>query len=114
MALGYLFAGIAADDNVLVHEISFDENGFMIKLSHEVEISRIPLVFRAGDSIETLKRYLLDSQLFAKRFREVLQEACSILVEWVAMRLVLNNSSRRRNASCRSIERWKILLLCVK
>ncbi len=71
MALGYLFAGIAAEDNVLVHEISFDENGFMIKLSHEVEISRIPLVFRSGDSIETLKRYLLDSQLFAKRFREV-------------------------------------------
>ena len=71
MALGYLFAGIAAEDNVMVHEISFDENGFMIKLSHEVEISRIPKVFRSGDSIETLKRYLLDSQLFAKRFREV-------------------------------------------
>ena len=39
LALGYLFAGIAVRDNIIVNEISFDENGFMIKLSHEVEIS---------------------------------------------------------------------------
>ena len=71
MALGYLFAGIAAADNVMVHEISFDENGFMVRLSHEVEIALIPNVFRSGRSAETLQRYLMDSQLFAKRFREV-------------------------------------------
>ena len=33
-------------NTVLVNEISFDENGFMIKLSHEVEISKIPELFR--------------------------------------------------------------------
>ncbi len=71
MALGYLFAGIATADNVIVHELSFDENGFMAKLSHEVEVSRIPEIFRNGSSQETLQRYLMDSQLFAKRFREV-------------------------------------------
>ena len=71
LALGYLFAGIAAKENVLVHELSFDENGFMAKLSHEVEISKIPDVFRNDTSEEVLQRYLMDSQLFAKRFREV-------------------------------------------
>ena len=52
LALGYLFAGIAAKDNVIVHELSFDENGFMAKLSHEVEISKIPDVFRNDTSEE--------------------------------------------------------------
>ncbi|PDH24950.1 MAG: hypothetical protein CND29_01265 [Marine Group II euryarchaeote MED-G36] len=71
LALGYLFAGIAVRDNIIVNEISFDENGFMIKLSHEVEIKKIPELFKDDSSREVLKRYMLDSQLFAKRFREV-------------------------------------------
>tara|TARA_Y100001968_G_scaffold192776_2_gene176651 strand:+ start:5675 stop:11074 length:5400 start_codon:yes stop_codon:yes gene_type:complete len=71
LALGYLFAGIAVRDNIIINEISFDENGFMIKLSHEVEIKKIPELFRDGSSREVLTRYMLDSQLFAKRFREV-------------------------------------------
>ena len=71
LALGYLFAGVATRDDVIVNEISFDENGFMIKLSHEVEISEIPNVFREDTSRQVLQRYLLDTQLFAKRFREV-------------------------------------------
>jgi len=71
LALGYLFAGLAARDNISIHELSFDENGFMAKLSHEVEISAIPDVFRGSGSEETLNQYLLESQLFAKRFREV-------------------------------------------
>ena len=71
LALGYLFAGIAARDNIAVHELSFDENGFMAKLSHEVEISAIPNVFSSRGSGESLHQYLLESQLFAKRFREV-------------------------------------------
>ena len=71
LALGYLFAGIAAKDDIAVHELSFDENGFMAKLSHEVEISAIPSIFRGRGSGEALHKYLLESQLFAKRFREV-------------------------------------------
>ena len=71
LALGYLFAGIASRDNISIHELSFDENGFMAKLSHEVSISAIPEVFRSSGAEDTLHRYILDSQLFAKRFREV-------------------------------------------
>ena len=71
LALGYLFAGIASKENIAVHELSFDENGFMAKLGHEVEISVIPEVFRGKGSEETLNKYLIESQLFAKRFREV-------------------------------------------
>jgi len=71
LALGYLFAGMATRDDIIVHELSFDENGFMAKLSHEVEISLIPEVFRGKRSGEILNKYLIDSQLFAKRFREV-------------------------------------------
>ena len=71
LALGYLFAGIAAKEDIMVHELSFDENGFMAKLSHEVEISAIPKIFRSKEREETLNKYLLESQLFAKRFREV-------------------------------------------
>ena len=71
LALGYLFAGIAAKDDIIIHELSFDENGFMIKLSHEVEISIIPEIFKNDNSEEILQRYLIDSQLFAKRFREI-------------------------------------------
>jgi len=71
LALGYLFAGMATKDDIIVHELSFDENGFMAKLSHEVEVSLIPEVFRGRGSEEILNKYLIDSQLFAKRFREV-------------------------------------------
>ena len=71
LALGYLFAGMATRDDIIVHELSFDENGFMAKLSHEVEVSLIPDVFRGKGSDEILNKYLIDSQLFAKRFREV-------------------------------------------
>jgi len=71
LALGYLFAGMATKDDIIVHELSFDENGFMAKLSHEVEVSLIPDVFRGRGSEEILNKYLIDSQLFAKRFREV-------------------------------------------
>ena len=71
LALGYLFAGIASKENIIIHELSFDENGFMAKLSHEVEISKIPEVFRNDTSEEILQRYMMDSQLFSKRFREV-------------------------------------------
>ena len=43
----------------------------MIKLSHEVEIGKIPEIFRDGSSGEILQKHMMDSQLFAKRFREI-------------------------------------------
>ena len=62
---------MASRDNITIHELSFDENGFMAKLSHEIEVSSIPEVFRGSGSEDTLHKYLIESQLFAKRFREV-------------------------------------------
>ena len=76
LALGYLFAGIAAKDDITIHELSFDENGFMIKLSHEVEISIIPEIFKNDNSEDILQRYLIDSQLFAKDLGKSLLEVC--------------------------------------
>ena len=71
LALGYMFAGMADREGILVHEVSFDENGFMIKLSHDLEVSAIPDLFSSDSADEILRKYLLDTQLFAKRFREV-------------------------------------------
>lgn len=71
LALGYMFAGMADREGILVHEVSFDENGFMIKLSHDLEVSSITDLFSSDTADEVLRKYLLETQLFAKRFREV-------------------------------------------
>lgn len=71
MALGYLFAGLAKRHDVEVFELSFDENGFLVKTSHEVDPGDIYTLFQQGDHRDVLETYLLDTQLFARRFREV-------------------------------------------
>jgi len=71
MTLGYFFAGIAAAHEIQVYEISFDENGFLIKLSDDVDPAAFPAVFESGDHRKIIESYLIDTQLFAKRFREV-------------------------------------------
>ncbi|DAC61840.1 MAG TPA: hypothetical protein D7I02_04970, partial [Candidatus Poseidoniales archaeon] len=43
----------------------------MIKLSHEVEIALIPEIFKQGNSKDVLQKHMMESQLFAKRFREI-------------------------------------------
>lgn len=71
MTLGYFFAGVASAHDIHVHEISFDENGFLIKMSDDIDPGAFPDVFEANDHRKVIERYLLDTQLFAKRFREV-------------------------------------------
>ena len=71
MTLGYFFAGVASAHDIHVHEISFDENGFLIKMSDDIDPAAFPDVFEANDHRSVIERYLLDTQLFAKRFREV-------------------------------------------
>ncbi len=71
MTLGYFFAGVASAHEIQVHEISFDENGFLIKMSDDIDPAAFPAVFEANDHRKVIERYLLDTQLFAKRFREV-------------------------------------------
>ena len=60
---GLSLCGMASRDNIAIHELSFDENGFMAKLNHEVEVSSIPAVFRSKSSEDALNKYLLESQL---------------------------------------------------
>ena len=45
-----------------------------IKLSHDLEVSAIPELFSSDTADEILRKYLLDTQLFAKRFREGLRQ----------------------------------------
>ena len=55
--MGYMFAGMADREGILVHEISFDENGFMIKLSHDLEVSSITDLFSSDTADEVLRKY---------------------------------------------------------
>jgi len=71
MALGHLFAGIAGKNEVAVLELSFDENGFLIKLNQDVDMGLLPRLVSEGGTDDILQRFLLDSQLFQRRFKEV-------------------------------------------
>ena len=71
MALGNLFAALAEADEIKVIEASFDENGFLLKLTKEVNIGLVPGLLREGNGREIIRKFLIDSQLFQKRFREV-------------------------------------------
>ena len=71
MAMGYFMAGLCDLDNINVVEMSFDENSFLFKTSQEIDTKQIYPMFKNNRRDEVLQRYLLDSQLFAKRFREV-------------------------------------------
>jgi ATP-dependent Lhr-like helicase len=70
-ALGYLMAGIAEDNGISVLELSFDENGLLFKTSGEVGPSMMYEAFKTGNHMEILERYVVSTQIFAKRFREV-------------------------------------------
>ncbi len=70
-ALGYFMAGIAETSGVSVIELSFDENGLLIRTAQEVDPSQLYEAFRSNNHIEVIERYILNTQIFAKRFREV-------------------------------------------
>ena len=71
MAMGYFMAGLCDLNNVTVVEMSFDENSFLFKTGQEIDTKEIYPMFKNNQRDAVLQRYLLDSQLFAKRFREV-------------------------------------------
>ena len=71
MAMGYFMAGLCDMHNVHVVEMSFDENSFLFKTGQEIDTKEIHSLFKDNQRDSVLQRYLLDSQLFAKRFREV-------------------------------------------
>ena len=71
MAMGYFMAGLCDMHNIHVVEMSFDENSFLFKTGQEIDTKEIHSLFKDNQRDAVLQRYLLDSQLFAKRFREV-------------------------------------------
>jgi len=70
-ALGYFMAGLAEADGIAVIELSFDENGLLIKTSQEVDPGDMYRAFANNDHISVIERYIVNTQIFAKRFREV-------------------------------------------
>ena len=49
---------------------SFDENG-LIRTSEEVDPGQMYQAFRDNNHTEVIERYIVNTQIFAKRFREV-------------------------------------------
>ena len=70
-ALGYFMAGLAESAGIVVIEMSFDENGLLLRTSREVDPGEMYQAFRSNDHIEVIERYLIGTQVFEKRFREV-------------------------------------------
>ena len=70
-ALGYFMAGLAEQDGIAVLELSFDENGLLIKTSQEVDPGKMYESFQSNDHMEVIERYIVNTQIFAKRFREI-------------------------------------------
>ena len=70
-ALGYFLAGLAESKNISVIEMSFDENGLLMRTSKEIEPREMYDSFRTNDHIEIIERYIISTQIFAKRFKEV-------------------------------------------
>ena len=70
-ALGYFMAGLAEQDGIAVLELSFDENGLLIKTSQEVDPGKMYESFQSNNHLEVIERYIVNTQIFAKRFREV-------------------------------------------
>ena len=70
-APGYFMAGLAEANNIAVIEMSFDENGLLLKTSQEVDPGAMYTAFRENNHHEVIERYIINTQIFAKRFREV-------------------------------------------
>ena len=70
-ALGYFLAGLAESKNISVIEMSFDENGLLLRTSKEIDPREMYDLFKTNDHIEIIERYIISTQIFAKRFKEV-------------------------------------------
>ena len=64
-------AGLAETNGIAVLELSYDENGLLLKTSREVDPGVMYEAFRSNNHIEVIERYITNTQIFTKRFREV-------------------------------------------
>ena len=51
--------------------MSFDENGLLLKTSQEVDPGAMYTAFQENNHLDVIERYIINTQIFAKRFREV-------------------------------------------
>ena len=51
--------------------MSFDENGLLLHTSQEIEPRDMYDSFKSHNHIEVIERYIINTQIFAKRFKEV-------------------------------------------
>ena len=70
-ALGYFLAGLAEQNNIGVIELSFDENGLLLRTSQEIDPASMYESFKTNNHTEVIERYIISTQIFAKRFKEV-------------------------------------------
>jgi ATP-dependent Lhr-like helicase len=70
VAFGYYLAGLAETEENHVHELSFDENCLLIKLTNEIDFGGLH-EYPADNFHNVLEKYILNTELFSKRFREV-------------------------------------------
>ena len=70
-ALGYFLAGLAEQNNIGVIELSFDENGLLLRTSQEIDPGSMYESFKTNNHTEVIERYIISTQIFAKRFKEV-------------------------------------------
>ena len=70
VALGYYLAGLSEEEENHVHELSFDENCLLIKLTNEFDFGGLH-EYPADNFQNVLEKYVMNTELFSKRFREV-------------------------------------------
>ena len=70
VALGYYLAGLSEEEDNHVHELSFDENCLLIKLTNEFDFGGLH-EYPADNFQNVLEKYIMNTELFSKRFREV-------------------------------------------
>ena len=57
-------AGLAESAGIVVIEMSFDENGLLLRTSREVDPGEMYQAFRSNDHIEVIERYLIGTPVF--------------------------------------------------
>ena len=77
-ALGYFMAGLAEQDGIAVLELSFDENGLLIKTSQEVDPGKMYESFQSNDHMEVIERVYREYS----DIRQEIQGNCWALIDY--------------------------------
>ena len=75
----------------------------LLKTGKPVDIGRVLEVFQRGDHLDLISKYLISTQLFAKRFREVAGRSLIIRSAEVARSSHLSNSNNGRKLCSNAI-----------